>query len=730
MSKIKTRETHKNIKTLDKAAVATERMKDSFVRSREAAAKLSEDGQGSPSEYAGDQVQNAAADGARDAAFLAVEQGKKLAVKGRDAIRSRTAETEEDSTRHFFGTTPEETASPHDSQIERSRLYAKQTAQARAADPQRQPKTLDPSFGRQPVIKTPEAVIADGGLSPTEQGRQMAINHARIKAKEEQTVRSRVPESRTSAHPVERSVPRSVDTAIAEGESSPTERGRRLAIDRARIKTKKQQATGYGEKAAASTLEKQSLPPAYQPGSYSGQAQSNRIRQRQSPLDGGRVEKAKQESVRAIRQRDRTVRRSSRYLRQNGGRTITGSRRYTTKGIKTADRRLGTSIKSVQHSTMRARQAAQTAAVTAQRSALAARAAKLTAVSTAKAVSKATKEMARALATAVRSLFAAIAAGGTVAMVVIVVICLIGLIAGSCFGVVFASEDSGTGLTLQSAVLQINGELSGRIDEIKVDYEGRYDSVELINADSITNWPDVIAVYAVKTTTDKDSAGEVATVTQEKIDRLRDICWDMNPITAKLVAGEESTVLQITMTAKTYTDMIDEYSFNEDQKTMVTELMNSCLLDKYKNLTTPAEVEGDFPLIEGTGGYIWPLNGYTRISSPFGYRICPFHGRELHGGVDIPAPYGTPVHAAKSGRVVTSTYGSSYGNYIVLAHGDGTRTLYAHMSARLVSVGQTVSQGQTIGKVGSTGSSTGNHLHFETWTGSTSGTRVNPMLYF
>ena len=171
-------------------------------------------------------------------------------------------------------------------------------------------------------------------------------------------------------------------------------------------------------------------------------------------------------------------------------------------------------------------------------------------------------------------------------------------------------------------------------------------------------------------------------------------------------------------------------SVDEDQKKMVTELMNSCLLDKYKNLTTPAEVEGDFSAIEGTGGYIWPLNGYTRTSSPFGYRICPFHGRELHGGVDIPAPYGTPVHAAKSGTVVKSTYGSSYGNHIIIAHGDGTRTLYAHMSARLVSVGQTVSQGQTIGKVGSTGSSTGNHLHFETWTGSSSSTRVNPMRYF
>lgn len=132
----------------------------------------------------------------------------------------------------------------------------------------------------------------------------------------------------------------------------------------------------------------------------------------------------------------------------------------------------------------------------------------------------------------------------------------------------------------------------------------------------------------------------------------------------------------------------------------------------------------------GTGGYIWPLSGYSRISSPFGYRNCPFHGRELHGGCDIPAPGGTPIKAAKAGVVIISTYGASYGNYVVIAHGDGTRTMYAHQSSRAVSAGQTVSQGQTIGYVGSTGSSTGNHLHFEVWTGSSSSSRVNPMNYF
>lgn len=132
----------------------------------------------------------------------------------------------------------------------------------------------------------------------------------------------------------------------------------------------------------------------------------------------------------------------------------------------------------------------------------------------------------------------------------------------------------------------------------------------------------------------------------------------------------------------------------------------------------------------GSGGFIWPLSGYTRVSSPFGYRICPFHGRELHGGVDIPAPGGTPIMAAKSGVVVLSTYGSSYGNHVAITHADGTRTMYCHMSSRAVSAGQTVSQGQVIGYVGSTGSSTGNHLHFEVWTGSSSSSRVNPMNYF
>ena len=130
-------------------------------------------------------------------------------------------------------------------------------------------------------------------------------------------------------------------------------------------------------------------------------------------------------------------------------------------------------------------------------------------------------------------------------------------------------------------------------------------------------------------------------------------------------------------------------------------------------------------------GCLWPIASSHRVTSPFGWRTHPITGRQhLHGGIDIAAPNGTPILAAKAGVVVISLYGSSYGNYVVLSHPDGTRTLYAHMSQRSVSAGDTVSQGQTVGLVGSTGSSTGNHLHFETWTGSSSSSRVNPMQFF
>ena len=118
--------------------------------------------------------------------------------------------------------------------------------------------------------------------------------------------------------------------------------------------------------------------------------------------------------------------------------------------------------------------------------------------------------------------------------------------------------------------------------------------------------------------------------------------------------------------------------------------------------------------IDSETNYMWPLPGYYRLTSLFGYRIHPITGKaHSHTGIDIPASGGTPILACKSGQVVTSAYHYSYGNYVVIDHGNGNSTLYAHMSSRAVSEGQMVTQGQIIGYVGTTGSSTGNHLHLE-----------------
>ena len=118
---------------------------------------------------------------------------------------------------------------------------------------------------------------------------------------------------------------------------------------------------------------------------------------------------------------------------------------------------------------------------------------------------------------------------------------------------------------------------------------------------------------------------------------------------------------------------------------------------------------------------------WRRLSSPYGYRIHPTLGyRKFHNGVDLANSQGTPIYAARSGKVTVSTNSSSYGYYVTINHGDGFSSLYAHMTHDVVNVGQSVSKGQLIGYMGSTGRSTGPHLHFSIFY---NGSSVNPMNY-
>lgn len=123
---------------------------------------------------------------------------------------------------------------------------------------------------------------------------------------------------------------------------------------------------------------------------------------------------------------------------------------------------------------------------------------------------------------------------------------------------------------------------------------------------------------------------------------------------------------------------------------------------------------GEYGEFCGYGGYVPPLSGSLPISSPFGWRVHPIKKtRKHHDGVDIPKPKGTPVMASKSGKVSYASVMGGYGKVIFVDHGNGEQTRYAHLNEILVSVGQQVETGQIIGKVGTTGMSTGNHLHFE-----------------
>lgn len=132
----------------------------------------------------------------------------------------------------------------------------------------------------------------------------------------------------------------------------------------------------------------------------------------------------------------------------------------------------------------------------------------------------------------------------------------------------------------------------------------------------------------------------------------------------------------------------------------------------------------------GTGSLGWPVPCSTRITSRFGNRSDPFTGEtRYHSGIDIDGygNDGAPVVASDGGTVVTASYNDGYGNYVIIDHGNGYQTLYAHMSGLAVGAGQTVSQGQTVGYLGATGRATGTHCHFEVFI---NGERTDPAQFF
>ena len=359
----------------------------------------------------------------------------------------------------------------------------------------------------------------------------------------------------------------------------------------------------------------------------------------------------------------------------------------------------------------------------------------------------------KALWASTQTLVAAITAGGAAAVFVVVIICMIALVLGSAFGIFFAGESTGTGITVQEAITQLNGEYQDRLEEIENNIT--HDRQEIVSNDGsyAIAWQDVLAVFAARTSGAEDGT-PVAVIDEENLDRLRQILWDMNEVDYRTdtntseveIADDEGnttttnvteTVLTIELTHKTAEEMRTVYAFNDRQNEYLTLLSGEGTAELWNQLlggfaSGGGEVMAPAGGWQPTGSLQWPLTITGTITSQFGYRTDPISGEtSYHSGTDIAAPVGSPILAAASGTVTIAnaldSWGGGYGYYIRIDHGGGLETLYAHCSAICVTTGQQVQAGQVIGYVGQTGRATGNHLHFEVYQ---DGQRGDAMAYF
>lgn len=228
----------------------------------------------------------------------------------------------------------------------------------------------------------------------------------------------------------------------------------------------------------------------------------------------------------------------------------------------------------------------------------------------------------------------------------------------------------------------------------------------------------------------KDSLNTSALYFEEKLGELHDLEGEVNSLLVMINdRGDTALSIPISRSIDQSTLLaINEEKINEptaidEVKNLVDEdeisLMIKNQIDQYKNLID--DVSSQLSFLECYPDYS-PVNGY--ITSNFGYRRDPFTGlTDYHKGVDIAAPKGSKIYAAASGVVTYVGYNGNYGNMIVISHGYDYETVYAHNSENLVAVGDQVTKGDLIGYVGSTGRSTGPHVHFEVHF---EGTQINP----
>ncbi|WP_337422400.1 M23 family metallopeptidase [Gemmiger formicilis] len=329
------------------------------------------------------------------------------------------------------------------------------------------------------------------------------------------------------------------------------------------------------------------------------------------------------------------------------------------------------------------------------------------------------------------SLLALLGAGGVVLLLAMVIGAAAAVI-GSPMGILFADESGDpNSIRIAEIVAQTNADFGAAINDIVAAHpECSETTMEYDYEDGHTwasYWPEVLAVFAVQNNLNND--GDVVVIDEGKKQLIQDTFWAMHEISAEveeITATPEPTedepdpepvteyILHITVSSKSVDALADLYRFTQDQRDILHQLLSEEM--------RPSLLALCGGIAAADGALCWPLPGHTYISCHFG-EVDAFDNAG-HRGTDIPAPEGTPILAAHSGTVLVSGWNDNYGNQVLLDNGAGLSTRYAHMTQAAVTAGEAVTAGQVIGYVGSTGDSTGNHLHFEVMQG---GIRVDPL---
>ena len=337
----------------------------------------------------------------------------------------------------------------------------------------------------------------------------------------------------------------------------------------------------------------------------------------------------------------------------------------------------------------------------------------------------------RTIRRAAGSLLALLGAGGVVLLLAMVIGAAAAVI-GSPMGILFADESGDpNSIRITEIVAETNADFGTVINDIVSAHpECSETTMEYDYEDGHTwasYWPEVLAVFAVQNNLNND--GDVVVIDEGKKQLIQDTFWAMHEISAEveeITATPEPTedepdpepvteyILHITVSSKSVDALADLYRFTQDQRDILHQLLSEEM--------RPSLLALCGGIAAADGALCWPLPGHTYISCHFG-EVDAFDNAG-HRGTDIPAPEGTPILAAHSGTVLVSGWNDNYGNQVLLDNGAGLSTRYAHMTQAAVTAGEAVTAGQVIGYVGSTGDSTGNHLHFEVMQG---GIRVDPL---